>query len=294
MAQNAIQSSVVTGMRPGTRRASTVTVLKYVVLIILCILVMSPVATAVSGSLRTNGEFMTTPFGLPTTSGIHWENYLEILLNNVFWNLMKNSLVITISVTLLNVVLGSMLAFIFARVNFRGRGLFFNILSLGLLFPIVIAILPIFIQIRQLGLINNLLGVILPLVAFGLPGSVVILRGFFIAVPNELEDASYIDGCTTFGFFRFILLPLARPALTAVAVLQVIGAWNDYFLPYLVLNDSKLWPLPLGIQQFQGEHLTDWARIMAYVTLLIIPAVIFYLFAEKYIVTGLTGGELKG
>ncbi|MEP6984070.1 MAG: carbohydrate ABC transporter permease [Chloroflexota bacterium] len=266
---------------------------RYAVLIILCVIVMSPVVTAVLGSIRTNGEFLSTPFGLPQ-SGIQWVNYTDILLDSGFWNLMRNSLIITITVTIMNVILASLLAFVFSRVNFRGRGLLFNILSLGLLFPIVIAILPIFIQIRQFGLINNLWGIILPLVAFGLPGSVVILRGFFIAVPNELEDASYIDGCTTFGFFRYILLPLARPALTAVAVLQVIASWNEYFLPYLILNDQKLWPLPLGIQQFQGEHLTDWAKIMAYVTLLIIPAVIFYLFAEKYIVTGLTGGELKG
>jgi raffinose/stachyose/melibiose transport system permease protein len=109
-----------------------------------------------------------------------------------------------------------------------------------------------------------------------------------------LEDASYIDGCTTFGFFRRILLPLARPALTAVAVLQVIFSWNEYFLPLLVLNDPHLWPLPLGIMQFQGQFGTDWARVMAYVTLLLIPTVVFYLVAEKYIVTGLTGGELRG
>jgi raffinose/stachyose/melibiose transport system permease protein len=127
-----------------------------------------------------------------------------------------------------------------------------------------------------------------------LPGSVVILRGFFISIPSELEDAAYIDGCTTMSFFWHILLPLARPAITAVAVLQVIAGWNEYFLPLLVLNDANLWPLPLGIMQFQGQYGTDWARVMAYVTLLIIPAIIFYLFAEKYIVTGLTGGELKG
>ncbi len=273
--------------------SSFATFAKYAILIILCVAVMSPVVTAFLGSIRTNGEFMSTPFGLPQ-QGIQWENYTDILLDNAFWNSMKNSLIITVSATVLNVIFASLLAFVFTRVNFRGRGLLFNILSLGLLFPIVIAILPIFIQIRQLGLINNHFGIIFPLVAFGLPGSVVILRGFFISVPNELEDAAYIDGCTTFGFFRYILIPLARPALTAVAVLQVIASWNEYFLPYLILNDQKLWPLPLGIQQFQGEHATDWARVMAYVTLLIIPAIIFYLFAEKYIVTGLTGGELKG
>lgn len=274
-------------------RSSFSTGVKYTILIVLCIIMMSPVVTAVLGSIRTNGEFLTTPFGLPQ-QGIQWANYTDILFENSFWNSMKNSVIITVSVTILNVVLASLLAFVFSRVNFRGRGLLFNILSIGLLFPIVIAILPIFIQIRQLGWINTHIGIIFPLVAFGLPGSVVILRGFFISVPNELEDAAYIDGCTTFGFFRYILLPLARPALTAVAVLQVIGSWNEYFLPYLILNDQKLWPLPLGIFQFQGEHLTDWSKVMAYVTLLIIPAVIFYLFSEKYIVTGLTGGELKG
>jgi raffinose/stachyose/melibiose transport system permease protein len=266
---------------------------RYTVLIVLCLLMMGPVATAVLGSIRTTGEFLTTPFGLPN-NGIQWDNYISILVNPSFWNSMKNSLLITIGVTALNVSLASMLAFIFSRVEFRGRGFLFGVLSLGLLFPIVIAILPIFIQIRQLKLIDNLWGIILPLVAFGLPGSVVILRGFFIHVPGELEDAAYIDGCTTFGFFRYILLPLARPALTAVAVLQVIASWNEYFLPLLVLNDQSQWPLPLGIMQYQGQFGTDWARVMAYVTLLIIPAVIFYLFAEKYIVTGLTGGELKG
>lgn len=267
--------------------------LKYAILIALCLVIMGPVVTAILGSIRTTGELMAVPFGLPTR-GIQWQNYTDILTSGTFWNALKNSLIITIGVTVLNILLSSMLAFVFSRVIFRGRGLLFNILMIGLLFPLVVAILPIFIQVRQLGLINSMFGVILPLVAFGLPGSVVILRSFFISVPSELEDAAYIDGCTTFDFFRFILMPLARPALLAVATLQVIASWNEYFLPLIVLVDASLWPLPLGIMQFQGQYGTDYARIMAYVTLLIIPAVIFYLFAEKYIVTGLTGGELKG
>jgi raffinose/stachyose/melibiose transport system permease protein len=275
-------------------QASVTTGLKYAILIAVCLIMLGPVATTILGSIRTTGEFLTTPFGLPQT-GIHWENYQGILASSAFWNALKNSLLITAGVTILNVTLASVLAFVFSRVEFRGRGLLFNILSIGLLVPLVVLILPLFIQIRQLGLINSLFGVILPLAAFGLPASVVILRGFFISIPHELEDASYIDGCSTFGFFRHILLPLARPALTAVAVLQVIAGWNDYILPLLVLTtDDNLWPLTLGLQQFQGQYGTDWARVMAYITLLIIPAVVFYLFAEKYIVTGLTGGELKG
>jgi raffinose/stachyose/melibiose transport system permease protein len=274
-------------------RVLTTNGFKYVVLIALCLVVVSPVMMTVLGSVRTTGEFLGAPFGFPQ-QGIQWQNYTNIITGSAFWNSLKNSLLITVAVTTLNVTFASMLAFVFSRLEFFGRGLLLNVLLLGLLFPLVIAILPVFIQVRQLGLTNSLWGVIWPLTAFGLPGSVVILRSFFISIPTELEDAAYIDGCTTFGFFRYILVPLARPAMTAVAVLQVIASWNEYFLPLVVLGDPKLWPLPLGIMQFQGQYGTDWAPIMAYVTLLIIPAVLFYLFAEKYIVTGLTGGELKG
>jgi raffinose/stachyose/melibiose transport system permease protein len=277
----------------GQTQQTITSAVKYAILIALCLVMMGPVVTAVLGSIRTTGELLASPFGLPKT-GIHWENYTDIIGSSTFWNSLKNSLIITGGVTFLNITMGSMLAFVFSRVQFRGRGLLFNILLIGLLFPLVVAILPIFIQVRQLDLINSMWGAILPLVAFGLPGSVVILRSFFTHVPGELEDASYIDGCSTFGFFRYILIPLARPALLAVATLQVIGSWNEYFLPLLVLNDPSMWPLPLGIMQYQGQYGTDFARILAYVTLLIIPAVLFYLVAEKYIVTGLTGGELKG
>lgn len=266
---------------------------KYGVLILVCTIVIAPIMATVLGSLRTNGEFLARPFGLPNRE-IQWGNYTSILEDKEFWRSAKNSLMITVGVTFLNVILSSTMAFVFSRIKFRGRELLFNILSFGLLFPLGVAILPIFLQIRALDLIDSFWGVILPLVAFSLPGSTIILRTFFKAVPPELEDASYIDGCTRLGFFVYILLPLSRPALTAVATLQVIAAWNDYFLPLLVFTDSKKWPLPLGIMQYQGQFGTDWARVMAYVTILIIPAIVFYLFTERYIVTGLTGGELKG
>jgi raffinose/stachyose/melibiose transport system permease protein len=137
-----------------TQQAVTSTV-KYAILIALCIVIMGPVATAVLGSIRTTGELLASPFGLPKT-GIHWENYTDILGSGAFWNSFKNSLIITGGVTILNITLGSMLAFVFSRVQFRGRGLLFNILLIGLLFPLVVAILPIFIQVRQLSLINSM------------------------------------------------------------------------------------------------------------------------------------------
>ncbi|MBZ0307990.1 MAG: carbohydrate ABC transporter permease [Anaerolineae bacterium] len=275
------------------RSSKLVILLKYIVLITVCVTLMGPVVVAILGSMRTTGDFTNRPFGLPT-DGIYWENYTRVLENEFFWQSFKNSLLITLGVTVLVTIFSSFLAFVFSRMTFLGRGLLFNILSFGLLFPLVVAILPIFIQVRSMGLIDSLWGVILPLVAFGIPGSVVILRGFFVAIPSELEDAAYIDGCTTIGFFRYILFPMARPAITAVATIQVIAAWNEYFLPLVVLSRDENWPLPLGIMQFRGQYGADTAGIMAYVTILIIPAVVFYLFMERHIVTGLTGGELKG
>lgn len=267
--------------------------IKYIILITLCIIMMLPVVVAILGGLRTTGEFLSKPFALPE-NGIVWANYERILSSSQFWRSFRNSAYITVGVTSLNLILSSMLAFAFTRIQFRTRTLWFNILSIGLLFPLVVAVLPIFIQIRNFHLLSNLWGVILPLVAFGLPGSVVILRGFFISIPLELEEASYIDGASMFQFFIYILLPISRPALMAVGVLQIIASWNEYLLPLVVLTSSPdKWPLTLGLQQFQGQYGTDWAPIMAYITLLMVPAVIFYIFTQRYIVTGLTGGELK-
>lgn len=276
------------------REKKSIVMIKYIILTTLCVIMMMPVLVAFLGSIRTNGEFMSRPFGLPE-QGIQWENYTRVLTDSKFWQSGLNSLAITSGVAILNITLSSMVAFALSRIQFFTRTLWFNILSIGLLFPLVVAILPIFIQIRSLGLTGNLLGIILPMAAFGIPGSVVILRGFFIAIPRELEEASYIDGATIYQFFRMVLLPMSRPVIFAVATIQIIAAWNDFFLSLVVVaGNPDAWPLPLGLMQFQGQYGTDWAAVMAYVCILIVPAVAFYLLTQKYIVTGLTGGELKG
>ena len=266
--------------------------LKYSALIILAFFVLAPVITAVLGGFKNTGELFAAPFGWPQV--FRWENYTDILASSNFWRQLLNSAIIVAGTTSLTVVSSSLLAFVFSRLDFPGRDLLFNFFTLGLLFPITIAFLPVYIQVRQMGLLDSYFGVIFPLVAFGIPGSTLILRGFFRAIPIELEDASYIDGCGILGFFWYVLLPLARPALGAILVLQTIVAWNEYFLPLLVLNDDKKWPLTLGVMQFQGQFAVDTAKIMAFVSLLIVPAVLFYLLTQRYIVTGLTGGELKG
>ncbi len=278
--------------RPFPWRLVLIRIAQYSVLVMLALIMLGPILTSVLGGLKTTGELFDQPFGLPAVP--RWENYTGILASEAFWRQLGNSVIIVTGTVSLTVATSALLAFVFSRLVFPGREFLFNFFTLGLLFPVTIAFLPVFIQVRQLSLVDNYFGIILPLVAFGIPGSTLILRGFFRAIPSELEDAAYIDGCDTLRFFWYVLLPLARPALGAVVVLQTIVSWNEYFLPLLVLTDDSKWPLTLGIMQFQGQWGTDWGRVMAFVSLLIVPAVLFYIFTQRYIVTGLTGGELKG
>jgi raffinose/stachyose/melibiose transport system permease protein len=148
--------------------------------------------------------------------------------------------------------------------------------------------------IRQMHLTNTLEAVILVQMAFAISGNIMILRGFFLSVPFELQDAASIDGCTAFDFFWRILLPLARPALAAVAALTMILSWNDLLTPLVIVDKETLWTLPLGTMQFQGQYGSELNLIAAFVALSSFPAILFYLFAERQIVAGLTAGAIKG
>lgn len=265
---------------------------QYFVLFLLVIVVILPVIMIVIGGLKTRGEFASHPYSLPIPP--YWENYIDILMSSAFWTMMWNSLLVMVITTLSVVFLCSLAAFVFARMQFRGKTLFFNLFTMGLMFPINVAILPVYLVIRQMELTDQLLGIILVQTAFQLSGNILILRGFFMAIPAELQDAAYIDGCTTFGFFWRILLPLARPSLSAVAALTMIVSWNDLLVPLVLITKESLWTLPLGVMQFQGQYSSDQARIAAFLTLAAIPTLIFYLVAERQIVAGLTAGALKG
>ena len=265
---------------------------QYLILSIIVVLMFIPVVMLVFGALKTRGELITHPYTPPIPP--RWENITGILATPIFWELLRNSLFVMFVVTIAVVVICSLAAFVFARMEFRTKGLAFNLFTLGLMFPINIAILPVYFVLRQMNLIDNLWGVIVVQTAFQLSGNIMILRGFFTAIPAELQDAAYIDGCTTFDFFWRILLPLARPALSAVAALTMIVSWNDFLIPLVVLNSEAFWTLPLGTMQFQGQYGSDLALVSAFITLSAIPTIIFYIFAERQIVAGLTAGAVKG
>jgi raffinose/stachyose/melibiose transport system permease protein len=264
----------------------------YAIAWLVALAVLIPVVYAVLGGFRDTGQLAASPVALPDP----WvfSNYAEILGSGTFWRQVWNSLLIAGIATLLTVPLAALAAFVFARFAFPGREVLYAVFTLGLLFPIAVAILPIFIMVRHLGLLDNPLGVALPQAAFGLPMTIIILRPFFASFPNELQDAAAIDGCGPFRFFWQILLPLSRPVLATVSVLAIVGSWNAFLLPLVVLTESDNWTLPLGVTNYSTQYTADIARILAFATLSMLPALILYAFAERRLVAGLTSGAVKG
>ncbi|MCX5560077.1 carbohydrate ABC transporter permease [Streptomyces sp. NBC_00038] len=264
----------------------------YVILWLVGVFMVTPLLYALISGFKSTDQLSNNPFGLPDP----WvtSNYTSLLGSGAFWRSIGSSTLIAVGATVLTVATAALAAFALARFAFRGREFMFTLFTMGLMFPFAVAILPLFILLRTFDLLDNPWGVILPEAAFGLPLTIVILRGFFREIPGELEEAATIDGCSRFGFFWRILLPLARPALGTVSVLAIVGSWNQFLLPLLVFSEPTWWTVPVGIQQFQGQYASDVARIFAYLVLAMAPALAFYAVAERQLIGGITLGATKG
>ena len=284
--------TAVAAPRSPTRKYDFGRGLLYVIAVLVLLVIVVPLSFSIIGGFRSNAQLAADPVALPNP----WifTNYQTALTDPSFYQWVKNSVLIALITTALVLPAASLAAFVIARYRFRGREFFFALFTLGLLFPVAVAILPLFITLRQTGLLNNPLGIALPQAAFGLPLSIVILRPFFRSIPRDLEDAAAIDGCGPLRFYWSVILPLSRPVLSTIAVLTVVGSWNAFLLPLLVLIQPEQWTLPLGINNISAQYVTDTAMILAYTTLAMIPALIFYFIAQKQIVTGLTTGGVKG
>lgn len=276
------------GRRP---RLPWSTALSYLVGIAVAAVIVVPVAYVFLGGFRTTGQLAEKPYGLPNP----WvsSNYTEILQTPDFWREIFNSLLIASLTTVIVVGFGSLAAFVLARYAFRGREALYGLFTLGLLFPVSVAILPLYLLLRNLNLLDTPWAVALPQAAFGLPVTIVILRPFMRQIPGELEDAAITDGCSRFGFYWRILLPLSKPALVTVGILAFVASWNAYLLPLLLLSDPNQYTLPLGTAFFQSQYSSDTARILAFTALSMLPALTFFVLAERRMVGGLTG-SVKG
>lgn len=263
----------------------------YAISLAVVALTLGPVLYAVLGGFRTNAQLAESPAGLPDPWVL--DNYRSVLTNGSFWRYALNSTVIASITTLLVVVFGLMAAYPLARYRFRWREPLYMVFVVGLLFPATVAIIPLFILVtRDLQLGNTWWGVALPQAAFALPMTVVILRPFLMAIPDELEEAAVMDGATRIGFFYRVVVPLSGPAVVTVGVLAFVGSWNAYLLPLLLLQgDMKT--LPLGVADFSSQYSSDTAGVFAFTTLAMIPALVFFLAMQRRIVHGLQGA-VKG
>jgi raffinose/stachyose/melibiose transport system permease protein len=265
--------------------------LRYLVALVVVGVTIGPLLFVILGGFRTNDQINANPTGLPHPWVL--SNYASVLSSGAFWQFLLNSLVIAVAATVLTVALGAMAGYALSRYFFRGREAFYTVFTIGLLFPIGVASLPVYLLLRQLHLLETWYGVALPEAAFSLPVTIVVLRPFLAAIPGEIEDAAAVDGASRLGFFWRILLPLARPALVTVAVLAFVASWNGYQLPLLVFNKQSDFTLPLGVATFQSQYSQDTASILAFTALSMLPALLFFVVAERRIVGGLVG-SVKG
>jgi raffinose/stachyose/melibiose transport system permease protein len=276
------------------RRASfdPVRLYTYLFLLLIAGVVIVPLLTTALGGFKTLGDLRANAFGLPDP----WvfENYWGILTGEALWRMLWNSLIIGLLTVFLTLACASMAAFLFAHLTFFGSTMLLNYFLLGLLFPAATAVLPLFIKVRDLGLLDTYWGVVLPQTAFSLAFAILLFRRFFRDLPSTLLDAAMIDGCGYARFFWHVTLPLSRPILSTVAVFVFVQSWNNYLLPLVILNSESIYPWPLGIMRFQGEYLTQWNLVLAFITLTILPAIIMFLVAQKHIISGLTAGAIKG
>jgi raffinose/stachyose/melibiose transport system permease protein len=273
-----------------TRRSFTAPAVYFVALVLVALMLV-PVGYIILGGFRTNSEITVDPAGLP----VNWQigNYLEVLSSEIFWRQVGNSVISAVVTTFFVVALGLMASFVLARYNFKGRGAMYALFAAGLMFPMAVAITPLYILVRAFGLTNSLGGVIIPQIAFALPITIIILVPFLQAIPNELQEAAAIDGCSRIGFFWRMVIPLSKAGVVTVGILAFIASWNSYILPLFILNNEAAYTLPLGVQAFASRYSVDTARVLAFTSLSMIPALVFFSLFERRIVGGLTGA-VKG
>lgn len=231
-----------------------------------------------------------TPILIPA---LKLDNFQRLLGNNKFYvNWMINSLVVALAITVFHIFFDTLAGYAFAKKQFPGKNLFFVLILSTLMIPIHVTFIPLYIISRGLGLIDSLWALILPGTAwvFG----IFLMRQYIQTLPSELIDAARIDGCSEFGVFRHVILPLSVPAMAALAIFTFVHAWNDFLWPVIALNKPQNYTLTVGVANLQGEFMTDWGIIFSGAALAALPMIIFFLLFQKYFLEGVRMGALKG
>ena len=278
------------GLTPYSRkRVPSSRILIYLILTVYCFLALLPFTWSILNSLKTNSEILSSPFSLPQK--MLWSNYNEAWITGNLGAYFKNSVLIAVPVVSVSIAVSSLAGYAFARIKFWGRGAFLFLFLFGLTIPLQAKIIPLYYILRDLRILDRLLGVILP--SIGGPFGIFLMRAFFLQLPGELADSAKIDGCSEFGVFSRIMFPLAHPAVVSLVVFSFLSTWNEYFLPLIVLTSDARRTLPLGVVHFQDRFYTDYRLIFAALVISIIPVVAIYIIFQRQFIKGVAVGSYR-
>ncbi|AFW96967.1 MULTISPECIES: carbohydrate ABC transporter permease [Nostocales] len=267
-------------------------VLLYIFLTVYGIITVIPFLWAFSASFKPLSEIISGEFNF-IPKHFTLDNYKQIFLQEpLFWRWLFNSVIIGVTVTILNLLFNSMAGYALARLHFRGKQCWFFLILTVLVVPAQITLIPTFLILKVIGWLNSYPGMIVPSMVNAT--FIFMMRQFFVNFPRELEEAGQLDGLNAWGIFRYIVLPLAKPALAAQAVFVFMGSWNNFLLPVVILFDPEMFTLPLGLNTFKGQYISYWNYIMAASMVFTLPGLAIYAFFNRYLIQGVTFTGGKG
>ena len=276
---------------PRARKARTVNVVIYAVLVVLVAALLVPFLWMLSSSLKENNQVFTVPIQWIPEEFV-WSNYSDIWTRIPMMGYLQNSLYLSVIITFLQVLTGSLAAYGFSKIRFPGR----DVLFLGYIATIAVPwqayMVPQYIMMQQLGLTNSFNALIL-LQAFGAFG-VFLMRQYYMTIPDELCEAARIDGLSEYGIWARVILPLSKPALASLALLTFVNTWNDYMGPFIYLTSNRLWTVQLGLRSFVGQFDAEFAMIMTGSVISVVPILIIFLIGQRYFIQGIATSGMKG
>ncbi len=271
----------------------------YCVLFLYTCVVVYPMAWLLYTSMKTDREIFLNPFTLPELGDLQWVNFTNAWTKGHFGDYFFNSIVLTFATVAVSVLLAAMAAYALSRFRFPGaRPVFFYFLA-GLMIPLQLAIVPLFFQMKQMGLLNSRLGLLTAYTAFGMPFAIFILTGFFKSLPSSLHESALIDGCGELRAFWSVMLPLCRPGLITVGIFSFLNTWNEFFMAFMFLSgegSESLRTLPLGLANITiiSQYRSDWGMAFAGLVLMMMPTLLVYTLLQQHLTKGITVGALKG
>lgn len=273
----------------GKSKKITKKVLLYVVLIVLAVIWIVPIFTLVATALKHKKDFMSglSLFQLPAE--IAWDNFTNAMTQGRLFVYMKNDLIVSFLKVPLGIFVGALASFALTRLNVKHRTGLFIFFLIGMMLPMQTALVPINIIYSKLHLLNTYFGLFYVYVGFGISYCILIMRGFMLGIPKELDEAAYIDGCTKWQLFSRVILPVCKPAIATLFITDFLATWNEYLLASVIINDNKMKTVPVGLMTFVGEHGTDYGYLCAGVLVAVIPVMIVYLVFQRYFVEGMAG-----